>query len=1201
MRCLERSLKADLPAESHASPKPGDDGLKLISLRSLRSRDPSVRRMCYGILRTGLSLFHIRIRSSIPIASCGAFFMRLAQMPISARIARIAMVAVLPWSLLATSCQDSSSSAPDNPEVSAAMTYSEEWKAPDSLSWSLGTGAYRAVNRMEHSTGKTVAFFFLASPGSAKVTVATWTLGMRTALIQYQQDGASLELKAVSKTPDPIANALLAELDSAGVHGRDSLLRRYALHLVQGDSAFRGFPGNCPTGIDTSSLVDLALALAVAKRLPLTDLARTWSLSLDTAGLRARVRSLVAQGLVKPADTLFAFPRYPVRVAVAVSIPALEIGRSVAVQGSFEGDSSLAYYEVKILHGSQDATPAFKVASSVKRMSANQKTWDLRTDAALTISDSTAPVGTYTIVVWVVDSKGRSDTSRADFEVFAKTVKIDEPRIVLRSPSQDAVLPFETATVEARWSVGYAAKIDSVRIGGAKISPTLDSLYARSIDLVPDGIPHAITIQVFTASGVVSDSVSVRRQTPPRVDSTLLVAFATPGRDTIVAHSSTSIAVAIKTISVLHVDSVVVAGIRLARGSDPSIWTGNVSPLEVGGNFLVAKAYAGTRLGVATTSVQRRDIVGTPRFSPEPGSYPSETWVTISDTTLGADLSCSFDDKNWFACEDSILVQVPETLRVRAALAGRDSSRTQAYYAIHDVAPVEFTPAAGRYSSTQSVTLSSRTPGASFECSRDALTWSPCTGPVEVSGSGILYGRASRAGMASSMGGAKYQIVRRIAVPVLSVASGTYAAGLTVSVSDSTPSAAIEWSFDSASWTDYTGPIPVAVSRKLYVRATATDFDTAWASASYAIRTSAPSISPAGGTFQAPPTVSIGSSTPASVALYSFDGTTWLEASTTSPLYVKASGKLYAKAVAPGQDTSEATTVDFTVHDFPKIGAPPTAQTAPINQILSLPLGLRSGMFSPLSVREFRTRTGSWTAFAGDTLRFGVPWNSDGTDTVVVRVFNANGDGDSIRFPIRSWFLDTRDTTYYNRVLLGGNVWMGSDLSYSAGSKGVCKGEDSTKCKLGRVYSGDPSTSTICPSGWKLPAASDWKSLVSAVSGGASSTSLTAEQLKDIQSTGIGGTNKFGLALDSMWMFDAGTGGTHWTYGSGTYLSTTIGTGTCTGHTTCTTLLFEGLFVGGNAGVSTARYGFSFTDVSGGSGFGGGGSSFNKARCIESP
>ncbi|MEK7394175.1 MAG: hypothetical protein AAB214_16575, partial [Fibrobacterota bacterium] len=246
------------------------------------------------------------------------------------RMRRLEIGAAL-FLLALAGCQDTAPPAQGTQNVSAAMVYSEAWKAPESVTWQAGEGSMKAVARMERSEGMGVAYLPLSVPGSVRVNIATWTLGIRTASFRFRQEGASLKLANDSVLPDPVAYALLAELDKAGIGNRDSLLRRYALHLLDGDSVFRGFPENCPLGIDTASLIKRALVLAVEKRTPLSQLARNWSLDLDTNGLRTRMRELVALGDVPASDTLVAFPRYPVRVSKPVRVPDLEIGRSVAV------------------------------------------------------------------------------------------------------------------------------------------------------------------------------------------------------------------------------------------------------------------------------------------------------------------------------------------------------------------------------------------------------------------------------------------------------------------------------------------------------------------------------------------------------------------------------------------------------------------------------------------------------------------------------------------------------------------------------------------------------------------------------------------------------------------------------------------------------------------------------------------------------
>src|SRR5437762_765589 len=95
------------------------------------------------------------------------------------------------------------------------------------------------------------------------------------------------------------------------------------------------------------------------------------------------------------------------------------------------------------------------------------------------------------------------------------------------------------------------------------------------------------------------------------------------------------------------------------------------------------------------------------------------------------------------------------------------------------------------------------------------------------------------------------------ATPALSPGGGTFTASVSVTITDSTPGAAIYHTTDGSTPTTssppYTGPISVTHTTTLRAIATAPDFTTsAVASATYTRATATPMLSPAGGTFTSP-------------------------------------------------------------------------------------------------------------------------------------------------------------------------------------------------------------------------------------------------------------------------------------------------------------------------------------------------------------
>ncbi|HEY5328995.1 MAG TPA: chitobiase/beta-hexosaminidase C-terminal domain-containing protein [Acidobacteriaceae bacterium] len=239
-----------------------------------------------------------------------------------------------------------------------------------------------------------------------------------------------------------------------------------------------------------------------------------------------------------------------------------------------------------------------------------------------------------------------------------------------------------------------------------------------------------------------------------------------------------------------------------------------------------------------------------------------------------------------------------------------------------------FTPAAGTYTSAESVTLADSTPGATIYYSTDGSTPTSASkvysGAISVASTTTIEAIAAASGYTTSgVSSAVYTINLAAAGPTFTPAAGIYASAQSVTLADSTPGATIYYTTDGSTPTPsskvYSSAISVAATTTINAMATASGYSaSAISSAVYTINlaVAAPTFTPAAGTYTSAQSVALADSTAGATIYYTTDGSM---PTTSSRVYsaaipVAATTTINAIATASGYSTSQESSAVYTIN-----------------------------------------------------------------------------------------------------------------------------------------------------------------------------------------------------------------------------------------------------------------------------------------------
>jgi len=434
----------------------------------------------------------------------------------------------------------------------------------------------------------------------------------------------------------------------------------------------------------------------------------------------------------------------------------------------------------------------------------------------------------------------------------------------------------------------------------------------------------------------------------------------------------------------------------------------SVSSSETIKAIAVVNGYAAPS-AVSTAVYTIAPLAVAPSFSLASGTYNGAQTVTLSSSTPGAmiyyttDGSAAATSATAVKYTTGITIYKTEVINAVTKASGyTTSAQASAMYdiAAPPAAAPTFSPAAGTYNGSVSVTLSTSTPNAGIVYTTDGSNPVTSTsriiysGPIAVSKSETIIAFADAPGVTvnSANATASYTInAAAAAPPTFSPAAGTYTAAQTVTIKTTTSSATIYYTTDgsnpatSTTAVKYTAPVTVAKTETLTAVAKATGLNNSLAAtAAYTINhpaAAAPTFSPAAGTYSGSVTVTLISSTPNATIVYTTDGsnpaTSTAHITYSGPITVSKSETIIAFADTPGVTVNSANaTASYTV--TPAAAAPtfsPAAGTYTTTQTVTLKSATSGATI-------YYTTDGSNPATSATAIKYSAPVTVSKTETL---------------------------------------------------------------------------------------------------------------------------------------------------------------------------------------------------------------------------
>ncbi len=572
----------------------------------------------------------------------------------------------------------------------------------------------------------------------------------------------------------------------------------------------------------------------------------------------------VASGFLQSAQTTASYTNVTQTPAVTFSLPTGSYATAQTVTLSDTAPNSVIYYT---LDGSIPTTSS-TVYTAPLAVSKTETVTAIAIAPGLTASPSIA--STYTIIAsgnGITFNQGFA--SSAGLMIFNGSTVLDDTRLQLTNggTGQAGTAWYVTPMNVQAFTSDFTMQLSNAVANGVTFAiqaNNVNALGGNAYDLGYAPIPNSLAIKfdLYNSAGEGINSTGLYLNgaipTVPAIDLT---------PTGINLHSGSAIAVHLAydgTTLTMTMTDIVTAAVWSTS------WTVNI-PASIGSNTAYIGFTGSTGAFSSSQKILTWSFVSTtpaataavPSFTPAGGTYTTPQNVTLSDSTTGATIYYTTDGTTPTTSSPQyatpIAVAASETIKAIAVATNfANSPVASATYTIAPLAatPV-ITPAAGSYTTAQTVTISDATSGASIYYTINGTTPTSAStlysAPITVGASQTIKAIAIKTGFTNSaVASAAYTITTAAAAPIFSVPAGTYAAAQTVSISDSTAGAAIYYTLDgttpTASSSLYSTPLSVSSTETIKALAVAAGFsNSSVASASYTISSTTPVINFAAG------------------------------------------------------------------------------------------------------------------------------------------------------------------------------------------------------------------------------------------------------------------------------------------------------------------------------------------------------------------